>query len=118
MKSENLTFQIIGGKTPKEMLTAMATGFFEAYRTTIPGGFKVVLANKTVGTIGQTKGRKSVLVLNELPPKELMIGELQEINFVRPEGAKACYYGICDGRKFIVEAATVEQPKPSKRKSS
>lgn len=122
MKSENLKFDVIGGKAPKEMTLALNAGFFEAYRKIIPGGFNVVLAKRTIGSIGETKSKRVVLVLDEMPPKETILGEVQEVLFVRPEfpsGAK-CFYGICDGRKFIVQQSEESKPvatEPKKRKS-
>lgn len=120
-RSKNQTFKVIGGKTPKEMVIAMASGFYEAFRVAIPGGFEVVIAKTVMGSIGGV--RKQLFILDEMPPSELVDPSFEPQNAelgLADNVTLRGKYGIVQGRKFFVET-TESAPKPtaaSRRKAS
>jgi hypothetical protein len=105
LNTENMKFEVIAGKVPKEMAAAMNEGWREAYRVAIKGGFEVHLARMTVGII-EGFGRREVLVLEVMPPAETLdkAVEPKEAMMTRPniQGGIAGIYGMACGRKFFV----------------
>lgn len=123
MENVTLKFKVIGGKQPKEMEDALAKGYAEAYKTRIPGGSEVVLAKmkvyssqKTTSDPNERTAKKTVFILDEMPPSELILGHTQEIILNgKEEGEVRGTYGIVDGRKFFVKAGRPSAEPEAKR---
>jgi len=107
-----------GIKIPAEQHEAiLKLGFLEFYRTSIPGGVRVVLAKQITGIING--GKKSLFLVNAMPPKDTLTPGTELLDgmmlLLPKTGEKLTgTYGMCNGRKFLC----IEEHKPARVKKS
>ena len=115
-----------GKKPPQELEVLLYKGYREAYHIDIKGGRKITYAKHMIGNVEEhadvVKGRKRMLYLEKMPPKDMIDEGFGLHNIELTVGRKgdklSGTYGLCSGRKLFVEGKETEKKRSGGKKGS